>query len=96
MDAVDITPYPGRPSTADTVTDSSAAAPHRRWKLTVRLEALRSHTHDVTLVDPFIDADYSAVFERYLRNTDQPPWSPQSLSVAGPATPVLVREGSTA
>ncbi|KAJ6788155.1 hypothetical protein PWT90_03256 [Aphanocladium album] len=98
MDAIYITSYPGRPSTAESVIEAPtngapAATPHRRWKLSVRLNGQqpRPHTHETTLVDPFVDQDYRTVFEQYLRNTDRPPWSPVSLSAG---SPVALRPGS--
>ncbi|XWX00189.1 hypothetical protein V2A60_008209 [Cordyceps javanica] len=93
MDTVYITSYTGRPSTStENVVDAPAggvegAAPprRRRWQLSVRLNSqqvrglhVHYHHHDVALVDPFVDADYHAVFERYLCITDSPP--PKSLS----------------
>lgn len=91
MDAIYITSYPGRPSTAESVIEvplngAPPVTPHRRWKLTVRLNGQqpRPETHQVTLVDPFIDEDYRTVFEKYLRITDLPPWSPTSLSTNSP------------
>lgn len=99
MDAVYITSYTGRPSTAESVIEApsngAAAPPHRRWKLTIRLNGQqpRPHTYDVALVDPFVDADYHTVFEKYLRITDRTPWSPTTLS-AGPVPSAVPPPGS--
>lgn len=100
MDAVYITFYPGRPSTADSIIEAPAngaiAPPHRRWKVTVSLRGQQSrpHTHDVALVDPFVDADYQTVFEKYLRITDRAPWSPMSLSAGPTSATASPRPGS--
>ncbi|EGX89590.1 hypothetical protein CCM_07842 [Cordyceps militaris CM01] len=65
LDTVYISSYAGH--SAESV---DAAPPHRCWKLTVRRHGQQPgpHVHDVVVVvDPFVDADYHAVFERYLR-----------------------------
>ncbi|KPM34846.1 hypothetical protein AK830_g11733 [Neonectria ditissima] len=51
---------------------------HRRWNVTVKV-----NDHDATpttITDPFLESEYGSVFEHYLRDSDRPRWSAESMS----------------
>ncbi|KAK7422513.1 hypothetical protein QQX98_001525 [Neonectria punicea] len=50
----------------------------RRWNVTIKV-----NDHDATpatITDPFFEPEYESVFEHYLRDSDRPRWSAESMN----------------
>ena len=69
-----ITPPPG---------DEDPSTKKRQWRVSVRVN---DHPATPTVIeDPFVEADYTTVFEHYLRSSNGSLWGLQSLVPAGDA-----------
>lgn len=74
MDVVYIRSYPGRPQEIEI----SPTVTHRAWVVSI---STNDYEHQpTTIIDPFTEIQYKTVFERYLRNTDRPPWGHRNLA----------------
>ncbi|KAK2590566.1 hypothetical protein QQS21_011748 [Conoideocrella luteorostrata] len=74
--------YPAPPKIPELATISSddgeeLETKRRDWPVEICIDGFSPIT--ALIKDPFVEADYSTVFEEYLRSSDQPRWSSQSL-----------------
>lgn len=84
MNVISICSYPSQPQELDsesTITSSNGkggpAAKKRKWTVSIRVN--NNPPTSACIEDPFLEADYKAVFEQYLRISDRPRWVTQSL-----------------
>ncbi|PNY28581.1 TPR repeat-containing protein [Tolypocladium capitatum] len=83
MDVVYIRSYPSRPQDVDDSSASSggdAANLRRSWRVSIRINDRDAVS--AVMVDPFQEVQYRTVLETYLRSSDRPRWSAQSLTEA--------------
>ncbi|KAF7550886.1 hypothetical protein G7Z17_g5417 [Cylindrodendrum hubeiense] len=52
---------------------------HRQWSVTIAVND--NAAVPATITDPFFEAEYKEVFEHYLRDSDRPRWSAESMSM---------------
>lgn len=94
MDVVYIRSYPSRPQDVDDSSASSggdAANLRRSWRVSIRFNDHDAVTTVIT--DPFQEVQYRTILETYLRSSDRPQWSAQSLTEDKGADEVARAEG---
>ncbi|TWU78308.1 hypothetical protein ED733_008429 [Metarhizium rileyi] len=84
MNVIYIRSYPSRPHDLDTESTTTSlngkgdsATRKRKWTVSIRVNNEAPRLADIE--DPFLQVDYKTVFEQYLRSSDRPRWSSQSL-----------------
>ena len=80
MDVIYIRSYPGQPQEVE-VSPPTSAAHHRSWRVSVTTNDYQPQPS--TIIDPFTEIQYKTIFEKYLRNTDRPPWGHRNLARSG-------------
>lgn len=79
--------HPGRPSTPPSVAPersngavsakangNTTSGAHRQWTVSISEKEDDTDPRTVVLHDPFTEAQYASVFDRYLRDSDRPRW----------------------
>lgn len=87
MNVIYIRSYPTQPQDLQSSNTSPGSASDvdgnpvtqkRKWRVSIRVNNNAPTTANY-IEDPFLEVDYKTVFEQYLRSSDQPLWSTQSL-----------------